>query len=211
MFEKFTGPDAQDFRQRYEGTYGFFIKGDQRILVRLDSINTEDVKQVSFSDKDGIKYKLRADSDDDSVGFEFLPPKNSYHNTLEGTYLLKRIPTRQYSRGICDRNTSIQTVSGRVVPVDFKYLHQLFGKNPSPKEMLALVQSPAWKFERSIALSSQFAIQLDNSRLYCFSLRIGEVALTKDNVVAITLDDPSLWQTELRDCFSRTQIQGTVA
>ena len=209
MFEKFTGADANDFRQRYQGTYGFFLKGGKRILVSLDSITTEDVKQVNFSDKDGVKYRLRADSEDDSVGFEFIPPRNSYHNTTQGTFLLRRTPSRQYSRGVCDRNTVICTAGGHQVSVNFEYLSLLFGEVLSPRSIIEKIKEGQWPYERSVALSSQFAVHLDHNTVYCLGLGIGTASLD-EGTIKVKLTDPDLWQTELRDCFNRTQIQGTV-
>ena len=127
MFEKFTSIESPNFRQRYQGTFGFFRKGEKKILVQLNSITTGDSRAlVDFSDRNGIKYKLYSDSDDASVGFEFIPPKCQYHDTTEGTFLVKRIAAKQYLRGICDRNTSIRTVNGNARTVGFDILHAIY-------------------------------------------------------------------------------------
>ena len=215
MFEKFTSQDAADFRQRYQGTYGFFKQGDKKILVRLERINSErGQKSVEFVDKDSTKYMLYADSDDPSIGFEFLPPKIAYHNTKgRGTYLLKRIPHRQYLRGICDRNTAIATVLGSMVPVDFTFLGLLFGEKASVNEAFYEALTNKGKKERSFALSSQFAISLDKGMIYCLGRSIGNVSIPTqpETKLIIKLDDFELWTTEINDAARRADIKVEVS
>ncbi len=215
MFEKFTARDAADFRQRYLGTYGFFRKGDRKTLVRLTNIETGNDKVVQFNTKDNEKCFLYPDSEDDTVGFEFIPPKRGYHNTPQGTFLLSRIPARQYLRGICDKNTSIRTVAGQIVPVGFDTLSALFENNISPIERLLSTSKASKTEERSVALSGQFAISLDTQGIYCLGKHIGQVdhvdvlhSMAKSFVV--TLTDPSLWTVEITDALKRAGIQGVV-
>lgn len=210
MFEKFTSADAGDFRQRYQGTYGYFRQADNKTLVRLDKVNFEtNNKTVEFVDEHGLTYTLHADSHDETVGFDFLPPKISYHNGENNAWLLRRIPARQYQRGICDRNTSIRTVDGIIFSVDFAILKKLFNNKYSPKETFAAT-THSTKTEQSFALSSQFAVSLSRGRIYCLGQSIGQVKLVNSDFLSIILNDPLLWGTEIRDCLHRTEINGEV-
>lgn len=211
MFEKFVQIEAANFKQRYQGTYGFFKKGDNKVLVRLEAIRTGDSRaQVDFIDKDSNAYHLYSDSEDDTIGFEFLPPKSQYHNTTTGTFLVKRIPARQYQRGICERNTGIRTVNGRAVIVTFESLLSLYNDKVDHLWKFEQVTAPEYKGdERTFAISSQFAISLDKECLYCLGTEIG-MARMRYNKLTIKLNDPSLWFTEITDCLTRTGIKGTV-
>lgn len=211
MFEKFVQLEAANFKQRYQGTYGFFRKGDNKVLVRLESIRTGDVRaQVDFVDKDDNAYHLYSDSEDSSIGFEFLPPKSSYHNTTTGTFLVKRVPAKQYQRGICERNTSIRTVNNRGVTVGFESLLALYNDKVDHLQRYEQVVSPEYKGEeKTFAISNQFAISLEEETIYCLGTSIGEARL-RYNKLVIRLNDSSLWRTEIHDCLTRTGIKGII-
>ncbi len=210
MFEKFTSMEADNFRQRYAGTYGFFVRKDQRFLARLDKIFTEEGQQnVEFSDRDSLKYKLKSDTTEEGMGFEFLPPKCAYYNTKDGVPLLvQRIPARQYLRGICDRNTAIQDTAGRSYPVDFKTLITLFEDKATVKDALTQAVKKASNGSdcAGVAISPQFAVNLGTTALKCFNQTIGTAHLV-DNVFQVSLSSPDLWTTEIVDAFKRSQLQ----
>jgi hypothetical protein len=212
MFEKFTSADAEDFRQRYLGTFGFFRQGNKKVLVQLNKISTDrNQKVVEFKDKDGSSYLLYADSKDESIGFEFLPPKMEYHNGDDGrSYSLRRIPHRQYLRGICDRNTQIRTVYGNEVPVGFPALETLFTSTMTPKQAYEKVlKVKPGITERSFAISGQFAVSLDKGQILCLRAGIGAAAVN-DGVLKIFLSDYPLWCTELNDACRRAGIPAEV-
>ena len=206
MFEKFISADAPDFRQRYQGTYGYFTHKGKRTLCRLDKISTEGSRSfVEFSDRDGLKYLLHPDSEDDSTGFEFLPPKSSYFNTKEGIPLLvNRVPARQYLRGICDRNTAIYNMRNKMQPVDFSTLVKLFEESVSIKDALAV----AMKSEdgaAGVALNQAFALCIGTSIVKCFNQQIG-VFDHKEGLFTVALDSPELWGQEITDAFRRAKL-----
>lgn len=210
MFEKFTSADADNFRQRYVGTFGYFRKGTNKTLVRLEDVVTNRDKVVQFVTASGEKCFLRPDSDDDTIGFEFIPPKRGYHNTTDGAYLLSRIPARQYLRGICSRNTAVRSVYGTAVDVNFKTLELLFEKPVSPLEELVRIQGiKKGTAERSVALSGQFAVSLDAESIMCLGETIGKASLN-ENVFKIELNDLSLWGVEVKDALRRAGLTGEV-
>ena len=212
MFEKFTSRDAGDFRQRYLGTYGYFRRNGQQSLVRLDRINTDGShKSVEFVDCDGLRSELYPDSDDETTGFSFLPPRIAYHNTSNGAYLLRRVAQRQYLRGISDQNMRITTVFGQAIPVDFQILRDLFDNPITAQEAVTRVRKiQKGGGERSFALSAQFAINLDTNNLYCFGQRIGAATMSDTEALSISLDDYGLWITELRDAIRRAGLIGDI-
>jgi hypothetical protein len=199
MFEKFTAEGSRDFHQRYIGTYGMFRKGDRKTLVRLDKIDTV----VKFSDCDGIDYTLQPDSDDPTIGFEFIPPKTQYYNTEHGVRLVSRIASKQYSRGICDKNTRIQDVRQREMGVSFTTLRPIFAEGSiiTPAQTLQMFDETA--------LSGQFALSTSSGRVWCLGNYIGMVYTWGDSL-SIELTDWPLWGTELQDCLRRNNMKGTV-
>lgn len=216
MFEKFTSIGATDFKQRYQGTYGIFLWSDKhtkekkRKLVRLDSINTDRAQfSVTFVDSDGSPYTLLPDTPDD-YGFEFLPPRSAYYNTRKGEpWLIKRIASKQYSRGLCDKNTHISTLTGRRLPTSFETLHELFEIKTTIADALNEAEK-AKTTAAGIALSSQFSISFVDKRIRCFESRIGILDDYKEGEFYVTLDNPELWGTEIRDAFRRANLKASV-
>ena len=203
MFEKFTSMDSGDFRQRYQGTYGFFTYKGKRTLTRLDNIQANGRSSyVEFSDRDGLKYLLHPDSEDEGTGFEFLPPKSSYYNTTEGIPLLvSRVPARQFQRGICDKNTSISDLRNNNRPVDFASLVLLFEKTISAREALARAIASD-NGSAGVALSGAFAVGFKTNVIKCFNQVIGTCKY-ENNVFNVELDSPELWTQEVTDAFRR--------
>lgn len=201
MFEKFTSLDAGNFRQRYLNTYGFFRHEDRKkLLVKLNRID----QTVGFVDKDGIGYTLNPDSPS-NIGFEFLPPKAGWHNANDGAWLVRRIPARQWSRGIGAANTQINTPSGQRCNVDFPILAQLYENNIPVPEALKRFKQPVPYTTGYVAVSEQFALSA-NSKVFCYDNAIGTFT-EKDGKYRMDLDDPDLWRQELTDVFRRNNLE----
>jgi hypothetical protein len=209
MFEKFTSIGATDFKQRYQGTYGIFLWSDKitgekkRKLVRLDAINTDRGQfSVTFVDSDGSNYTLLPDTPDD-YGFEFLPPRSAYYNTRNGEpWLIKRIASKQYSRGLCDKNTHISNLVGKRLPTGFEIKTTITDALKVAEKVLST--------SAGIALSSQFSISFVDKRVRCFESRIGTLDEYKDGKFYVSLENPELWGTEIRDAFRRANLEATV-
>lgn len=201
MFEKFTSADSNDFRQRYLGTYGFFRReGRQKLLVKIAAID----RVVSFVDKDGITYTLNPDTPND-IGFEFIPPKAAWHNTPQGAFLVRRVPARQWLRGISPKNTNIGTPWGHGARVDFTMLGQLYEDRIAKEK--AFADFKAGSGTKTFALSDQFAISThQGGKLLCLDSVIGEYKET-NKVAEIQLYDQELWMTEIRDAFRRSNME----
>lgn len=209
MFEKFTAFGAADFNQRYRGTYGYFTRRGQRTLVQISEVNVSGVK---FVDKYGLRYELRPDADEDT-GFVFITPKSEYYNTLTGTpILVRRIAAKQYMRGICDKNTTLEFLSGENQRVSFEHLESLYGGSvPFVEALNALRSQPRGK-NKGIALSRQLAYWHGDSKLKLFNLVIGEAEMNWKGtipVMAVTLHNPEMWGQEVRDALKRNGIMGS--
>lgn len=201
MFEKFTSVDSGDFRQRYLGTFGFFRRGNDRPL--LTKINAIDAR-VTFIDKDGTAYTLNPDSPND-IGFEFIPPKAAWHNTSYGAYLVKRVPARQWLRGICAKNTRITTPAGHQAAVDFPMLEQIYGKTFPKADALDLYRKMPKGKTGYFAISDLIAVDGNIRKVWCLDMSIGSFE-DSDGLFKITLDD-DMWTTEVRDAFRRAELK----
>lgn len=214
MFEKFTSGGSADFRQRYQGTYGFFHYEGKKTLVMLSEITTERTRpEVIFTDEAGAKYLLRADSKVEDCGFSFIPPKNAWVNCADGVPLLvSRVPARQYQRGICDRNTSIVNWEGEGYTVNFTNLTKLYDTKVGIKEAYqAFLKSRKNKRSAGLAISSQFCVSDTFKHIKCFNAVIGKCTFDeKTESFNITLNDPEMWLTEVTDAFHRAEIGANV-
>lgn len=208
MFEKFTSEGSQDFRQRYQGTFGFFNHKGKKTLTQLKEIHANGrASYVEFVDRDDLSYKLNPDSEADDTGFEFLPPKCAWYNTPKGVPLLvSRIPAKQYLRGICDRNTSITTIRGSGMPVNFAQLIDIFEAKVSVAEAIKLKPIKDYSTHGGFALSPQFALSNHFGTIHCFGTSIGSFKLV-DDVYQVELSTPELWATEIRDAFRRNNLK----
>jgi hypothetical protein len=192
LFEKFLSANVDSFRQRYEGTYGFYRdEKKKRLLVRLDSISAE---ECTFVNADGIDFRLRVDTSRD-IGFEFLPPKSAWYNTEGGAVWTQRLAQRQFSRGVTSKNLEISllTPDRGLTPmrVDFKTLSSIYEKALAP----ALAIEALGK--KSVAISSAFA--LDQSGIvYLFKEVIGAYT-RQDKRLVFKLNEPKNWRTEISD------------
>lgn len=182
MIAPFEANSVSDFRQRFEGTYGYYVnpKNDENILVRLDRVRED---RVSFVDRHGISYYALADQ---GVVFKFIPVAKKlfvYNTRLTCAF---RRPQRQYKRGVCSQNTIFMDVlNGSEVQVSFGALEEYSNASPSDK-----------------LLSQQFGIS--GGYLFLYSKPIGSVRGNK-----ITLEFPCFKQ-ELLDTIHHNKLNYTL-
>jgi hypothetical protein len=202
VFEKFTSANAADFRQRYQGTFGFYRNDHEKkepLLCQLKFIEDK----VAFTDKRGIEYSLNPDVPE-NIGFQFLPPKAGYFNTSTGAMLVTRTAARQFQRGISDRNTAIYSLDQlrgfRSVGVTFATLEKVFYSKLSVEEAVAAFNSGK---APSVAFSSQFGT--DGNNVYVLATVCGKVIDKSPELWKIKLDDPDLFKTEINDALKAFQ------
>lgn len=134
MFEKFLSNNVGDFRQRYEGTYGFYYDRETNIrkLALLSRVDVDCPPYcVHFTFENNVKFHIHADTKRD-IGFEFLPPRSAFYNTEKGTFYVERIAARQFYRGIKSTNTAIYTYDGgswRSIKLGFEPLIAIYERN----------------------------------------------------------------------------------
>ena len=202
MFEKFLSGNVESFRQRYEGTYGFYRDGRKRLLVRLAEITNY---QCSFVDAQNIAYKVYPDHPQE-VGFEFLPPKSAWYNTSEGAVFAQRQATRQWQRGVTQKTLDLTLLkNGQPFPkrVDFRSLSEIYEKPILPKDAFVNLGKGM-----SIAISGQFAF--DCGQVYVLKECIGQYQ-QDGTKFTIKLSEPELWRTEINDALSAMGCSASIS
>lgn len=208
MFEKFTLAGASDFRQRYNGTFGYFTRQGKRMLTQLRTVHSDGRSPcVEFIDKDDVEYKLMPDSQDETTGFEFLPPKSAWYNTDNAVPLLvTRIASKQYLRGICDRNTRVRDIHQKNQPINFATLGRIFDSKITPREAFEIMKDSKEKAS-GIAISPQFAV-MPAGHIYCFEQVIGNTTYSvESDQFRVNLSQKDLWIQEVTDAFRRSKIK----
>ena len=196
MFEKFLSSNAENFRQRYEGTFGFYRHKDKRLLVKLTSVSDA---VCTFIDAQSVEYKVNADNQSD-IGFEFLPPKSKWYNTPDyGALFVQRGAARQWQRGVSQKNVSILTLKNSQLAqmqVSFPVLSNIFEKELEAKNV---IHDFIRGTRTSLALSSHFA--LNGGLVYFLSEHIGEYSIVGERFT-FRVKDRELVRTELSDAMA---------
>jgi len=173
--EEFTSAGARDFRQRYLDVFGYFPTGDKEVLVKVTEVS--DTK-TSFVDVRGLAYTAYADK---GVMFKFIPVVKKLFFYNKKLCLAHRKPARQYQRGITYNNTTMQTVYGEGIHVDFDTI-QAYSNNLEQKTEL-----------NDILLNEMLAFYA--GYVYLYNLNIGVVMPQSKRVL---LTNP-LFKQELMD------------
>jgi len=104
MYDTLKSATYEDFKQRYQGCYGWLCYDEKETMVVITSVKRD---RVTFNTKTGSDFFAFADQD---VTFKFLPIRRGWYKTGTGVVLLERVPARQYNRGISAANTSCKYV-----------------------------------------------------------------------------------------------------
>src|ERR1700743_1243500 len=108
-----NGEVINDFRRRWEGTYVWLSIDDKKSeeLVKLDAIEASSTKVATLylpSDRVG-KLTINFGSEGHSLQFRY-PPVGVFQYERDA-YVFYRRPERQYRRGICADNSTMQNVT----------------------------------------------------------------------------------------------------
>jgi hypothetical protein len=178
----------RDFRQRYQGTIGSFIKdsGD-KMFVWITEVTD---RQVEFQDTNGNTYTAIHDN---GVTFEFTQVPLGWFNSSKGPLFVCRRPARQYQRGISPGNTFIIGVNGSTISVNLETIADIYtySEKYSPTMM-------AW------ALSKHFAY--NNNHFYFYNTVIGTI----DQKTSVIKLKTNLYVQEVSDCVKRNGLPFTV-
>lgn len=195
MREKFTTLNGPDFRQRYNETYGFFIKDSgEKILVQVFVGN----KHLTFVNSEGFEYRINPDTPNE---FEFIPVSRGWYDIGENIHFLTRRPERQWRRGICVDNTSAFYVrNGRMFrfDLDTQTLEKILQHAVDHKTSVA-----SYEKQGHAALSKNFAIVAN--KVWFESIPVGTI---KKNNIMLSND---LILQELTDLIKRNNYPFTVS
>lgn len=198
MLDSLTSHNVRDFSARYAGTWGFYVSDTkEKILVYVSQVTEE---RVSFKDTKGGTFFGLVDK---GMMFEFIPVSRGFFNANNGkaTFLLQRVPARQWQRGISSQNTKVFTLfpGGELksvsvdgaIPLIFDG-EQVY-KTPIQEQVDHLI-----KMNHVAALSRHFAIA-DDVFMF-FNVPVGKV-----NNKKIVLDVSTIYQ-EVSDVVRRNRL-----
>jgi hypothetical protein len=185
MLDTLTSDNYRDFSARYTHTFGWLITGYAKRLVHILRVGDD---RVYFTDSTGMEYHAKSDA---GINFEFIPVDHGYFNGKDGnTYLLNRIPARQWKRGIASSNTEIINFGNwRATSVNYANLALIFND-----EFKTFNYPKEFQFG---ALSKHFAIHPKNKQVWMYDRHIGQF---NDKVITLYSD---LVQQELTDLMNR--------
>lgn len=106
-----------DFRRRYEGTYVWLkMEGPGcETLVHVERIEGDNTKMgiLHLTSQEYGELRVNFGSSDHSLKFKY-PPVGVFQCDDQALIFTRR-PTRQYRRGLCTDNSSLVTVSSRMI------------------------------------------------------------------------------------------------
>jgi hypothetical protein len=197
MKEEVTRQGSRDFRQRYEGTYGFYTTEEgSKLLVVIDSVNEEEVK---FRDSKRLSYTALSDR---GLSFEFLSPVKRLFAIGDMVYLIERRPARQFQRGVSANNTRIYKLDTMApVPINFNNLAAAFDEDTEVRYKLQLVRMEKG-LRKTLLLSDMLAFV--NGSVYLYKDVIGRLDLANKKVVLSK--NMGMFRQEVLDAIRDTGI-----
>lgn len=198
MKDSLTSSNHQDFRARYQGTYGYYVDPytSKRLPVFVGNCNQH---RVTFNDITGRELHVNVDA---GIEFEFIPVDRGFFQVNKEVFYLERVPARQWKRGICNENTRAYTLDGALRNIAANYLEII-------TNMLPINCQSGWLLSKDgypAALSKHFAISAANV-LYFYNKEIGTVDHATNT---IKLNNDMLLQ-EVTDLFRRNNIDVRVS
>jgi hypothetical protein len=159
MKEQFTSDGYKDFRQRYEGTFGYYTtETNKRLLVQVTEVNPVEMK---FVDRNRGDYVALSDK---GHVFEFVAPVKRLFDMRGRVALIIRKPAKQYQRGISASNTQVVLLdTGTVLAPSFNNLSCAFTDDGFNKQKFA--EYVDGKREQ-VVLSRMIALVRDDVFLY---------------------------------------------
>jgi hypothetical protein len=100
MLATLDSNNVEDFKQRYQGCFGWLSYEGNETLVVLTNVSRD---RVTFNTAKGKDFFAFVNS---GVQFKFAPIMRGWYTTSVGPVLLQRVAARQYQRGISSANTS---------------------------------------------------------------------------------------------------------
>lgn len=177
MLDKPTSQNHQDFRQRYNGTFGWILLPEGKKFVKISGVDSE---YTNFVDNKGLAYHVVTDGE---KYFEFLPCNRGWYISATGNaYYATRVPARQWHRGMSEHNTALYGINEAENLVkksmSMAVMHSIFGgekmaygfdryreNNPLSRHF-CLSKSHVWFFNQPIGTHEEGKIKLWNNMVY---------------------------------------------
>lgn len=189
MKDTFTSDGSDDFRRRYEHTFGWIILRDVKTFAEIREVSDS---AVYFSLGSGRNFHINADKD---IIFEFAPLNRAWYNTpvRDEVYLVERSPARQWKRGICSANTTMCDSSLNQIEITYEKLKLVY----DPISPYFMANDDITEYQ-NIALSPHFAVL--KGSLYFYSDCIGKLHGNR-----IILSNAIVYQ-EIADLIRRNRL-----
>lgn len=177
----FTPAQRDDISRYYRHTYVKFpMRGDELFYIR----NVEAYK-ITGEHESGEEFELYY-SEQNPVDVVFVPPHKSYFQYKNRACLLQRIPAKQYNRGICGNNTTIQSLgrTGSVMNHDigFDLLKAYVAKPAFPSFDKAITSKGKML---SVVLSPRFAFVPETKYIYVDQTPVAQVKHPEKQVLVL--------------------------
>lgn len=202
MLETFYSNTSRDFRQRYQGSFGYYTvpESKKRVLVYLDHV---DETTTTFIDEHKTVYKANADT---GVEFDFIPVSKKLFVIDDALFLIQRRPARMWQRGVSGQNTHVYQITDKGPynrGLTFKHVLAAFASPDA--DVLTKLKEIEEKKRTTVALSNTFGVA--NGQFFVYDETIGTFnATTKE----IKLNEP-LFRQEVVDLVGRLGISYKVS
>lgn len=153
----------EDFRRRYQGTYAWvYLEAKNQEVVTLISAVQDDensVGRITLSTSEFGELVMNMGSSEYQLKFKY-PPVGVFQYGKDSCYF-RRLPARQYQRGLCQANSHIATVTRNITSrgnpgFGLKLLQAAFAKETlSFPDALKLLET---KKVRSASLMGNYSI-----------------------------------------------------
>lgn len=195
MKEEFKSDALRDWNQRFSDTFGWFTKSDgSDILVKVVGVVGE---RLQFVDAQDFPYYANADAGNI---FSFIPLEKGCYNYNDDVVFCRRIPARQWKRGICAANTRVTSLAtGRNKDIDFGLIKMLFAPVKESKNIERFCKTR----NTDAALTS--AIAVADSNVYVYDYCVGQIK-NKESIVLRN----SLFVQEIQDVVIDLHLNMTV-
>lgn len=202
MFDTFNSENRADWSARYAGTFGVLHRDEAKGINNTEIVRIVEVQdtKVLFENVAGLMLSAYLDS---GIKFEFIPLRTGWvTDKTHWPFFIRRVPARQWKRGICFENTFIGKLydSGVVQQhANFDLVAAILLDKSNFKESYQRFKD---KKSKCCALNKFFALNSDS--VFFLNKRVGS-----HDGSTLKLYDP-MCQQELQDCISRNNYPLTV-
>lgn len=190
MIDSPSKTSPADFRQRYEGSYAFYlVDTGRKIPVKISRVRDSNIEVV---DRNNINFKFLWT---DNVELEFTQVNAGWYFISGAEVLVTRKQERQWRRGICESTTLLRCYNPKNKFFDdISYTLSL--------DCVAEIYSPPKK--KGGVLSRFFAIS--HGVLFFMDIKIGECV---NNSIKLT-PEGECFRQELVDTINRNKLEYTL-